>query len=274
MMLDTAEAGIALHSSDETVVVASLFHVDRERVHAPDADDLTTVIDALEAWNRRGHHASVHLSMTEDEARVVSASLPWLSVQEGGPYVVHRFQCGAAVAPRDLPLNLDAIEVAAELRLAVEPDVHIAMEQAWAMEMTDENVSQGAYVSGQVHALGMEARLGMKAQAGHVWPPRGSLADGGLPQDGGFLPLTAHVVSWTRVIAAGCPSEFAIRAPVLGGLTSMILGFDGGPCGVFLHVDGHPSAVDIGDKVRLVVRRVYAQDGTLRYGRKAIVARA
>ena len=41
--------------------------------------------------------------------------------------------------------------------------------------------------------------------------------------------MTARVVSWTRLIAAGCPSEFAIRAPSLGGLTSMILSFEEGP---------------------------------------------
>ena len=48
--------------------------------------------------------------------------------------------------------------------------------------MAASNVSQGAYVSGQVHDLGLEARLGMQAQAGPVWPPRGALADGGLPE--------------------------------------------------------------------------------------------
>ncbi|GIR08175.1 MAG: hypothetical protein CM15mP18_5040 [Methanobacteriota archaeon] len=47
--------------------------------------------------------------------------------------------------------------------------------------MAASNVSQGAYVSGQVHDLGLGARLGMQAQAGPVGPPRGALADGGLP---------------------------------------------------------------------------------------------
>ena len=84
--------------------------------------------------------------------------------------------------------------------------------------------------------------------------------------------MRGRVVSWTRLIAAGCPSEFAIRAPVLDGLTSMILAFDEGPSGVFLHADGHPSEVAIDDEVNLVVRRIYAQDGMLRYGRKAIRA--
>ena len=165
-----------------------------------------------------------------------------------------------------------AVSVAADLRIAVEADAHEAMTTAWSTEMAASNVSQGAYVSGQVHDLGMEARMGMQAQVGPVWPPRGSLADGGLPEQGACLPMSARVVSWTRLIAAGCPSEFAIRAPGLGGLTSMIVSFAEGPSGVFLHVDGHDNDVSINDAVQLVVRRVYAQDGVLRYGRKAIRA--
>ena len=41
---------------------------------------------------------------------------------------------------------------------------------------------------------------------------------------------------------------------------------------MFLYADGHPNEVSIDDNVQLVVRRVYAQDGVLRYGRKAIRA--
>ena len=52
----------------------------------------------------------------------------------------------------------------------------------------------------------------------------------------------------------------------------MILSFEEGPSGVFLHADGHDHDVNIDDDVQLVVRRVYAQDGVLRYGRKAIRA--
>jgi uncharacterized OB-fold protein len=50
----------------------------------------------------------------------------------------------------------------------------------------------------------------------------------------------------------------------------MVIDLDDGPRGVFLHADGHDANVEIGDRVRLVVRRLYAQDGVLRYGRKAL----
>ena len=270
MILDAMMAGNALTSTAKAVVVASAFHVSGNRVHAPDADDLTILIDALEAWRYHGHDGPVAVELAESERPLLAASLPWLTVHEGADHVAHRFQCGAAVTARESGLDVDAVSVASDLRISLDADVHEAINTAWSTEMGAANVSQGAYVSGQVHDLGLEARLGMLAQAGPVWPPRGSMDDGGLPQDGACLPMAARVVSWTRLIAAGCPSEFAIRAPVLGGLTSMILSFEDGPSGVFLYADGHPNDVNIDDEVRLIVRRVYAQDGVLRYGRKAI----
>ncbi len=270
MILNEMMAGNALISIEEAVVVASAFHVGDRRVHAPDADDLTILIDALEAWRHHGHEGPVEVDLHESERSLFAASLPWLTVKEGADHVAHRFQCGAAVTARESGLDVDAVSVPSDLRISVDADAHAAINTAWSTEMGTGNVSQGAYVSGQVHDLGLKARLGMLAQAGPIWPPRGSMADGGEPQHGACLSMAARVVSWTRLIAAGCPSEFAIRAPILGGLTSMILSFEEGPSGVFLYADGHPNDVNIGDEVLLIVRRVYAQDGVLRYGRKAI----
>ena len=271
MNLSETEAGVAVHHASNGVVVASRFHLHDARVHAPDADALTTVIDALEAWRRQGYDGDVSIELTDEERPILTASLPWLNLNEDGPHLVHRFDHGAAVLERSASFDAAAVVVDAGARIPVEEDVHTAMQEAWSVELSGQNVSQGAYVSDQVHLLGLEARLGMQAQAGPMWPPRGSNADGSLPTEGKALSLTARVVSWTRLIAAGCPSEFSIRAPVLGGLTSLIVAFDQGPSGVFLHADGHPSEVAIDDAVRLVVRRIYAQDGTLRYGRKALL---
>lgn len=272
MILNTSMAGNAVSSIDDGVVVASVFHVEDRRVHGPDADDLTVLIDALEAWRHGKNEGPVDLEVDEEERRILAASLPWLTMEVGAQHVAHRFECGAAVLNRDASIDLAAVSVAAEIRIAVEAATHDAITTAWSTEMAASNVSQGAYVSGQVHDLGLGARLGMQAQAGPVWPPRGALADGSLPEQGACLPMTARVVTWTRLIAAGCPSEFAIRAPSLGGLTSMILSFEEGPSGVFLYADGHENDVSIDDVVHLVVRRVYAQDGVLRYGRKGIRA--
>lgn len=272
MILDERDVAAAVHRFDAGVVVASRFHLDGTRVHAPDGDGTTMLIDALETWHRHGFVGDVDVVLSGEEAPIVSASLPWLTVREEAQFVVHRFAHGAAVLHREQAFDAAAITVAPALHIEVNMADHEAMEAAWALERSEQNVSQGAYVSGQVHQLGLVARLGMQAQAGPVWPPRGADPDGGAPHAGPTLSMRGRVVSWTRLIAAGCPSEFAIRAPVLDGLTSMILAFDEGPSGVFLHADGHPSEVAIDDEVNLVVRRIYAQDGMLRYGRKAIRA--
>ena len=44
-----------------------------------------------------------------------------------------------------------------------------------------------------------------------------------------------------------------------------------GPNGVFLLVDDVPTAPKIGDSVEIVVRMLYAQEGVVRYGAKAII---
>ena len=271
MNLTDIEAGVAVQHASNGVIVASRFHVRDARVHAPDADDLTTAIDALEAWHRQGHSGSVSIELSEEERPILTASLPWLTLEDEGPHVVHRFDHGAAVLERSVSFDAAAIVVDSEARIPVDEDKQNSILEAWALELSEQNVSQGAYVSDQVHVLGLNARLGMQAQVGPMWPPRGSNADGSQPHKGQAISLMARVVSWTRLIAAGCPSEFSIRAPVLGGLTSLLVAFDDGPSGVFLYVDGHPAEVGIDDEVRLVVRRVYGQDGTLRYGRKAIL---
>ena len=44
-------------------------------------------------------------------------------------------------------------------------------------------------------------------------------------------------MSARRTMAAGAPSEFTIRAPILGGLYTVMVQFSEGPKGVFLLVD-------------------------------------
>ena len=66
MILDTSMAGNAVCSIDDGVVVASMFHVGDRRVHGPDADDLTMLIDALEAWR----HAGMRVLWTSNSAKM------------------------------------------------------------------------------------------------------------------------------------------------------------------------------------------------------------
>ena len=62
----------------------------------------------------------------------------------------------------------------------------------------------------------------------------------------------------------------AFRSPILGGLTTVLIQFEKGTIGTFLIVDDHQHPVSINDEVELVIRRIYGQDGWIRYGLKAI----
>lgn len=83
------------------------------------------------------------------------------------------------------------------------------------------------------------------------------------------LAAKGSVQSWTTLSAAGAPSEFSIRAPILGGITTVFMHLDEGPSGVFLTVDDEENHLEFGQSMELVVRRVYAQEGFIRYGLKA-----
>ena len=76
------------------------------------------------------------------------------------------------------------------------------------------------------------------------------------------------ITSWTKLSAAGAPSEFAIRAPFWAASQLSWFETTDGPNGVFLLVDDEINNPQIGASVELVVRRLYAQEGLMRYGLK------
>jgi uncharacterized OB-fold protein len=107
-----------------------------------------------------------------------------------------------------------------------------------------------------------------------IWPPR-QLDEKGLrfSEDSHQLVAEAHVESWTKLSAAGAPSEFSLRAPILGGIQTLLVRFEQGPRGVFLVTDDVDYSPKIGDTVHFAVRRIYAQEGMMRYGLKAFPKR-
>lgn len=147
-----------------------------------------------------------------------------------------------------------------------------SVKDAWQDELDIRNISQGAYVSKQQYDESLSARLSLVAQNDGIliWPPRQMNNDGiTLSKASTNLSPTASVMSWTKLSAAGAPSEFSIRAPVLGGLTTVMVEFSEGPKGVFLMVDDEDIRPNIGDSVEFVVRMLYGQEGIIRYGAKA-----
>jgi uncharacterized OB-fold protein len=56
---------------------------------------------------------------------------------------------------------------------------------------------------------------------------------------------------------------------LLGGVCTVLLALDDGPNGVFLVVDDEDAEAFMDAPVELVVRRIYGQEGFIRYGLKA-----
>ena len=76
-------------------------------------------------------------------------------------------------------------------------------------------------------------------------------------------------LSWTRLSGGGAPSEFALRADLLGGIRTVLVQFDEGPRGVFLVADEIDVNPHIGLSVGFVLRRIYGQEGRTIRGLKA-----
>ena len=146
-----------------------------------------------------------------------------------------------------------------------------SLSEAWGKESAIENVSQGAYISAQQYSETLVSRINLLAQSGndHIWPPR-ELNEQGDYYGSEIIRLsnTCKIESWTKLSAAGAPSEFSIRAPLLGGISTAYVSFNHGTKGVFLLVDDEEISPEIGDKGEIVVRRIYAQEGQMRYGTK------
>ena len=85
------------------------------------------------------------------------------------------------------------------------------------------------------------------------------------------LDNSASILTWTRLSAAGAPSEFSLRAPLLGGVSTVLVEFISGPKGVFMLTDDEDGQPSIGQEVSFEVRRLYGQDEFIHYGLKALL---
>ena len=161
----------------------------------------------------------------------------------------------------DIPSNLEMIN----------RELSDSIKAAWDKELSTSNVSQGAYISSQQYLESLNSRLNLLAQSDGnlIWPPRKMNKSGHKIGDAEIkLSNHAKIESWTRLSAAGAPSEFSIRAPILGGISTALVKFEEGPRGVFLLVDDENSELEIGMSCEFVIRRIYAQEGNIRYGTK------
>ena len=241
----------------------------------PDGDRVTILLALMKELpggtiNLNGFDDHLEFTPSVPLQEIIEAGTKWI-VEEGASYYLHAHLSDYIVALTD---SEDEPNWPAFDTIEYDSEMQRQLQDQWSLEV--EGVSQGAYVSQAQHMLSTASRLGLKAQIdeGHaVWPPR-QLNAAGQRIDSASKQMTesATILTWTRLSAAGAPSEFSQRAPILGGVSTVLVQFEEGPKGVFMLADDELESPQIGGKVYFGIRRLYGQDGLMHYGLKAVLS--
>ena len=243
----------------------------------PDGDRLTVALSLLKSVQPGRINVDAFSSNLEFEPSVsiqeiIEASTDWQTDEEASQHL-HSHESSYLVAitnSEEIPTwpEFNSVEHSLEMKdkLSIE----------WKEEIA--GVSQGAYVSQAQHTISTPSRLGLMAQVDNgkmVWPPR-QLNSKGERIDAATTHLSekASILTWTRLSAAGAPSEFSRRAPILDGVATVLVAFDEGPKGVFMLADDEKGTPEIDGKVRFEIRRLYGQDNMIHYGLKAVLTKS
>ncbi|MEZ8008657.1 MAG: hypothetical protein QMC65_03345 [Candidatus Poseidoniaceae archaeon] len=272
---------LAVINKDGLYIQSSYVHGD-QIVYGPDSDSTTMGIAAIQLMLNKGHLIeSMHLPDSVD-ARIVYLATGVDSMTHNSELEFENILWdllggdeATLVITKSNSESYD-FEEPQDVEI-IDTDFHNDMAEAWRLEQETHHVSQGAYVSKSQYLEGAPARLSLRSQKvgdRMIWPPRQLDENGSrFSEDSHQLVAEAHVESWTKLSAAGAPSEFSLRAPILGGIQTLLVRFEQGPRGVFLVTDDLDYSPEIGDTVHFAVRRIYAQEGMMRYGLKAFPKR-
>jgi len=267
---------------EDSCIVQSPWYLGDNCVFGADSDYTTLAIAAIQLLQSKGTQINSINSLNDVEALIIFMATGVEVMQTSSD------DSAELSAEWDLCIGDDArvlicktdcdVEIMGPAGgLDVDEEFHHEMTSAWEKECQPEHVSQGAYVSQQQYEEGAAARLKLMSQKVDgelIWPPRQMDGKGNtMPQASTPLHGVATIESWTKLAAAGAPSEFSIRAPLLGGITTVFVRFEQGPRGVFLLVDDEDNDPKIGDQVQFAIRRIYAQEGYIRYGLKCQIIR-
>lgn len=267
---------------EDSCVVQSPWYLGDDCVFGADSDYTTLAIAAIQLLQSKGSQINSINALNDVEASIIFMATGVEVMQTSND------DSEELTANWDLCISDDARVVVCktdcdvelwepEGGLEVDEEFHQQITLAWEKECLPEHVSQGAYISEQQYQEGAAARLNLMSQKMDgelIWPPRQMDKKGNLmPQASISLQEVATIESWTKLAAAGAPSEFSIRAPLLGGITTVFVRFEQGPRGVFLLVDDEDNNPKIGDQVQFAIRRIYAQEAFIRYGLKCQIIR-
>jgi uncharacterized OB-fold protein len=134
--------------------------------------------------------------------------------------------------------------------------------------------SQGAYVSLPAYLSEKKARYRLVGEACteckrvHFPPREACLGCGARSWVDIPLKRTGTVYANTVIGKGAAPSEFLEQQLATGDYATAVVELDDGPRITAMLTDVEPAAVRIGMRVRMVFRRIYAQEGFVRYGFK------
>ena len=263
---------ISKTSLEDTIFATSKYGQDWP---GPDGDRLTIALKLLQSEPAAtlqidSFIESLQYSPSTPVASIIESTTDWKVSQDGDFHLIASHSSFIVALSKDTnilkwpDLSLDK---------SFDEEQKDSIEKAWNVEVAC--VSQGAYVSQSQHILAMPSRLGLHAQkddSNVVWPPRQLNAVGErIPPASDKLRNHASILTWTRLSAVGAPSEFSFRAPLLGGVSTVLVEFQTGPKGVFMLADDQKGDPSIGQAVTFEVRRLYGQDRLIHYGLKALL---
>ena len=263
--------GYKVSQSDNVFTICSRWHMSGIPVFSADCDYTTMLISAIQFINGTGIEIKNISSQLNIDSSVIKIATDVDVSQDLQQWQVYCFGDATFSISQS---NIEKIVIPNELN-QIDNDRYQSIIDAWTMELQESNVSQGAYISSQQYLESLDTRLNLIAQSdkGVIWPPR-QLDDTGIKISDANLKLSNHatIESWTKLSPAGAPSEFSLRAPILGGISTALVKFNEGPRGVFLLVDDEENQIEIGMICEFVVRRIYAQEGQIRYGTKVRIS--
>lgn len=248
--------------TNDGVAIKSRHTINGEHVFGPDSDYTTLAISGLQLLREETTILSVKI---EGDVSEFVLSACGYTVDDHAKWTVSCNDDSSVSISKGLPVlgNVEGEEI--------DPELVKEMNDAWELEM--QEVSQGAFVSEQNYRNSSSARMNLQSQlldGVSIWPPR-QMVGSKIPDDSRPLSKTGIIGSWTKLAAGGAPSEFSIRAPLLDGISTVFVTLDSGPKGVFLLADDEQTRPEIGMRVELVIRKIYAQEGLVRHGLKALI---
>tara|TARA_B110001452_G_scaffold157624_1_gene131158 strand:+ start:407 stop:1207 length:801 start_codon:yes stop_codon:yes gene_type:complete len=246
------------------LVIKSRHVIGTKHVFGPDSDYTTLAISGLSLLSGEAIIKSIKIDSNLDEFTLQASGY---TIDESGEWNVICDSNSASISiSKSGILSWDVAGKEMDL------EYYNQIMNAWENELSA--VSQGAFVSEQSYRSGASSRINFNSQQLgdiRIWPPREMIGDQ-RPHEAEPLTKGGTIESWTKLSAGGAPSEFSLRAPILGGISTVYVRLDDGPCGVFLVADDDSGIPMIGNRVNFAVRRIYAQEGLIRYGLKVLLS--